>query len=120
MTRLFKSMVLVILLSGLVPVDASNSVAISVTPSIAVQHGTAKARVSIERDVRNRTLIWEVEGTRFFSSSQMDLHGTDSPRSYFFVLRNLPEGVLQLRATVHRNDDSVITTRTDLKIVGLK
>ena len=120
MTRVFKLLSVLIVLCSLMPLNAADAVSISVTPSVATQRGTVRARVLVARDVRNRTLTWEVEGPGIYQSSRQDLNGADSPRSYFFMLRNLPVGPLELRASVRRNDDSVTTSRGTLIVLGMK
>jgi hypothetical protein len=91
--------------TGLV-VYADNAVGLAVWPRVAYAHGYAQLRVQVERNEANRTLTWEVDGPTYYRSSTIQLDGASSPRNWFFLVQNLPEGDFVVRATVKRNNDS--------------
>ena len=94
------------------------SLSLSVTPSVATANGNARLRVVVERNDMNRALIWEVDGPNYYRSSAMEMDGAASPRSYFFVVRDLPAGHFEVRVTVRRNDNSMAVDRDSLRVVG--
>jgi hypothetical protein len=48
----------------------------------------------------NRVLLWEVDGPNYYRSSELQLDGAAAPRSYVFLVRDLPAGQFEIRATV--------------------
>ena len=107
MNRYFR----LILLTGCIAVSgqviaADKLISLAVSPAVTVSRGTAQLKVLVERDDRNRTLIWEVDGPSHYRSSHIELEGASAPRSWFFFVRDLPEGEYHIRATVKRTDRS--------------
>jgi hypothetical protein len=47
----------------------------------------------------------------------MDLDGAKAPATFMFVARNLPEGEVEIRAIVRRNDDSEALVRRQIVVV---
>lgn len=105
-------------LAGSMQLSADEAISITVRPAVATVKGSAQVRVLVARNDMNRALIWEVDGPNFYRSSAMELAGALSPRSYFFMLRDLPAGSFEIRATVRRNDDSAVTDRSSIRVVG--
>ncbi len=97
---------------------ADSPISITVRPSVANYRGNAQVKVLVARDEKNRELVWEVDGPGYYRSSSFELAGASAPRSYTFIIRNLPAGELEVRATVKRNDRSQATDRRGLKVVG--
>jgi hypothetical protein len=98
-----------VLLSALIaakPLTADEPITVSVYPTVAVARGNAQLRVLVERNHANRSLSWEVDGPSYYRSSTMQLDGTAAPKSWFFFVRDLPEGEYAVRATVTRSNDS--------------
>jgi hypothetical protein len=62
-------------------------------------------------------LIWEIDGLNYYRSSTTQLDGAASPRSYIFVVRDLPAGEFEIRATVHRADNTTAVDRGTLLVV---
>jgi hypothetical protein len=75
-------------------------------------------KVLVARNDSNRGLIWEVDGPNYYRSSEMELDGAASPRSYFFTVRDLPAGEFEVRATVRRSDNSQAVDRSSIRVVG--
>ena len=96
---------------------ADESISIAVRPAVTVSRGTAQLKVLVERNDRNRILTWEVDGPNFYRSSRMALEGASAPRSWFFVVRDLPEGEYDIRATVKRNDNSESMALSSIKVL---
>lgn len=86
---------------------------------MAHARGEARVKVLVARNERNRSLVWEVDGPNYYRSSAMELDGASSPRSYFFTMRDLPAGSFEVRASVRRNDNSVATDRSAIRVIGL-
>ncbi len=62
--------------------------------------------------------MWEVDGPNYYRSSSLQLDGASAPRSYFFMVRELPAGEFDVRATVKRNDSTVAMDRSAIKVIG--
>jgi hypothetical protein len=96
----------IILFSLVVGASALQPITVSVYPTVALTTGTAQVRVRVERNEMNRTLVWEIDGSDYYRSSSVQLDGASAPRNWLFILRNLPEGEYNLRATIIRNNNS--------------
>jgi hypothetical protein len=46
------------------------------------------------------------------------MDGAAAPRSYFFLMRELPAGEFEIRATVTRNDQTKVMDRSTIRVVG--
>jgi hypothetical protein len=106
------------IVAGSMHASADEPISIAVRPSVANYRGSAQVKVLVARDEKNRQLVWEVDGPGYFRSSSFELNGASAPRSYTFIIRNLPAGELEVRATVKRSDRSHATDRRALKVVG--
>ena len=80
--------------------------------------GSTLVKVLVSRDQKNRLLVWEVDGPSFYRSSTIALEGAASPRSYQFMVKDLPGGEFDVRATVKRNDSSTATDSRTIMVVG--
>jgi len=106
------------IVAGSMHASADEPISITVRPSVANYRGSAQLKVLVARDEKNRQLVWEVDGPGYYRSSSFELNGASAPRSYTFIIRNLPAGELEVRATVKRNDRSQSTDRRGLIVVG--
>jgi hypothetical protein len=114
-----KQIVAALALAGLVTgvvVYADSAIGLAVWPRVAYAHGYAQLRVQVERSDANRTLTWEVDGPSFYRSSTIQLDGASSPRNWFFLVQNLPEGDFVVRATVKRNDRSESMAQSTISV----
>jgi hypothetical protein len=100
-----------------IPLNADEPITVSVWPSIAVARGNAQLKVFVQRNDANRTLSWEVDGPDYYRSSTMQLEGASAPKSWFFFVHDLPEGVFAVRATVRRNNDSESVALTRITVM---
>jgi hypothetical protein len=105
-------------LTGSIHTSADEAITITVRPAVTSYRGSAQLKVLVSRDEKNRTLVWEVDGPNYYRSSSIALHGAAAPRSYLFVVKDLPSGEFDVRATVKRNDSSAATDRSSIKVVG--
>ncbi len=104
--------------AGSMHLSADEAISITVRPAVASVNGSAQLKVLVARNGLNRALIWEVDGPNYYRSSAMELDGAASPRSYFFIVRDLPAGSFEIRATVRRNDNSEAVDRSLIRVVG--
>jgi hypothetical protein len=86
--------------------NADQPITVSVYPAIATARGTTQLKIFVERNDQNRALNWEVDGPGFYRSSTAQLEGSAAPRSWFFFVKDLPEGTFEVRATVKRSNNS--------------
>jgi hypothetical protein len=89
----------------------------TVRPAVTSTSTATQIRVVVPRSERNRALRWEVDGADYFRSSTMDLDGAKAPATFVFVVRNLPEGEVEIRAIVRRNDESEAIVRRQIVVV---
>ena len=118
MTRYFGAAVLAGVLAGSMQMSADEAISITVRPAVTSFRGNAQLKVLVSRNERNRVLVWEVDGPNYYRSSSIPLDGAASPRSYFFMVRELPAGEFDVRATVKRNDNSAAMDRSSIKVIG--
>ena len=74
------------------PLGAGESLAIKVSPAMALAPATLFVRASIEPHADNRSVEVVVDSEEFYRSSQIQLEGENAPRMTIFELRNLPRG----------------------------
>ena len=98
--------------------SADEAISITVRPAVATYRGSALLKVLVARDDKNRSLVWEVDGPSYYRSSELQLNGAASPRSFVFMMRELPAGQFEVRATVKRNDRTSVTDRSSITVVG--
>jgi len=110
--------VLAAVFAGSMQMNADEAISITVRPAVTSYGGNAQLKVLVSRNEKNRVLVWEVDGPNYYRSSTIPLDGAASPRSYFFMVRELPAGDFDVRASVKRNDDSVVTDWRSIKVVG--
>jgi hypothetical protein len=106
------------ILAGSMHMSADKAISITVRPAVTSFRGNAQLKVLVSRNEKNRVLMWEVDGPNYYRSSSIELDGAASPRSYFFMVKDLPAGEFDVRATVKRNDSSVAMDRSTIKVVG--
>ena len=104
--------------SSAAPLNANESITVSVYPAVAVARGEAQLKIFVERNDQNRTLNWEVDGPNYYRSSTAQLDGADAPRSWFFAVKDLQPGSYQVRAVVKRNNDSESVASTQMRVIG--
>ena len=117
MTRILVLATAVGILAG-ATISADEAISIAIRPSVTNYGGSAQLKVLVARDEKNRALTWEIDGPSYYRSSAMDLDGASAPRSYFFVMRNMPGGEFEVRATLRRADNSTVTDRSTIRVVG--
>jgi len=105
-------------LAGSMQMSADEAISITVRPAVTSYRGNAQLKVLVSRNEKNRTLVWEVDGPNYYRSSSIALDGASSPRSYFFMMKDLPSGEFDVRASVKRSDSSVSTDRSSIRVVG--
>lgn len=98
--------------------SADEAISITVRPAVATYRGNAQLKVLVARDDKNRSLVWEVDGPSYYRSSEVQLNGAASPRSFVFMMRELPAGEFEIRATVKRNDRTSSTDRGSITVIG--
>ena len=97
---------------------AAQPVTVSVYPVVTSVHAGTRVMVRVDSHEMNRTLVWEVDGPDYYRSSSIQLDGASAPRSFFFMLHNLPEGEYNVRVTIIRNNNSLVA-QTPMAVVGI-
>ena len=104
--------------AGSMQIRADEAISITVRPAVATARANAQLKVFVVPDEKNRTLVWEVDGPTYYRSSTMEIDGASAPRRYVFMVRDLPAGDFEVRATLMRNDRSVAVDRSTIKVIG--
>jgi len=118
MTRYLSLALVAGVLAGSMQLSADEGISITVRPAVATARGNAQVKVIVARNVLNRALVWEVDGPSYYRSSAMELDGASSPKTYVFLVRDLPAGSFEVRASLRRTDDSIVTVRSKILVVG--
>lgn len=118
MTRYFGLVMAAGVLAGSMHLSADEAISITVRPAVTSFRGNAQLKVLVSRNERNRLLVWEVDGPNYYRSSSITLDGAAAARSYLFMVKDLPGGEFDVRATVKRNDKSAATDRSTIKVIG--
>lgn len=118
MKRYFGLAIAAGVIAGSMQMSADEAISITVRPAVTSYRGSAQLKVLVLRNEKNRTLVWEVDGPNFYRSSSIALDGASSPRSYFFMVKDLPAGEFDVRVSVKRNDSSVSTDRSSIRVIG--
>ena len=98
--------------------SADQAITITARPAVLPAKGSTLLKVIVERNAMNRTLMWEVDGPAYYRSSTIALEGTSAARSYFFMVKDLPGGHLDVRARVRRSDNTQSVAETRIIVVG--
>jgi hypothetical protein len=115
---IFVLAILIGALNSAAPLNADEPITVSIYPTIAVARGEAHLMIQVERNDQNRTLNWEVDGPSYYRSSTAQLDGAESPRSWFFAVKDLMPGAYDIRATVKRSNNSESVAVTQMKVLG--
>jgi hypothetical protein len=118
MKRYLSLIFLLGVLAGSMHLSADAAVTITVRPAVALANSTAQIRVLVAPNAKNRQLEWEVDGPTYYRKSSRELGGESAPRTFLFLVRDLPQGSFEVRATVKRNDNSSAIDRSHIMVVG--
>jgi hypothetical protein len=84
--------------------QARMAVSITVTPRISPAPATVRINVTVEPDNRNRFLVLEADSGDFYTSSSIELDGSNAGRLQPFTFVDLPPGQYLATARVVRSD----------------
>ena len=76
--------------------DGGEPLRMQVSPAVARAPALLTVRVSIEASADNRLLLIVAESADFYSSSEIQIDGTNSAPLNVFEFRNLPTGLYQV------------------------
>lgn len=80
--------------------DREPRLTLNVSPAAALAPAAVTVRTTVETDADNRMLEIVVESPDYLRSSQIPLDGANAPRLNVVLLRGLPRGVYEVRATL--------------------
>jgi hypothetical protein len=89
-----------LMLSAMLSTEASEPLAIAVSPRLSIAPANVEIRVRIAPDAANRMLEVVTESDTYYRRSRVQLDGPESPRMIPLELRNLPGGDYEVRATL--------------------
>ena len=94
----------VLLLAG-GPLDASNGLAMAVSPNVAFAPATVRVRATVNANSENRAIQIVAESADFYRSSEIPLDGAQGPRTTVVEFRGLPGGTYRVTAILIRVSD---------------
>jgi hypothetical protein len=98
---------------------ATQQIAMSVSPRVALEPTDLYIRVVAERHADNRLLRVVTASDEFGCSSDRQLDGEDGPRVVTFQCRRVPAGVYEIRAMViGLNGRPRAQARTEVTVMG--
>ncbi len=119
---LFLVLFMVTSLAGVAPLlfaVRAAEVRIDVWPHAALAPADLRVQVRIERDSENRKIVVTADSADYFTSSEVQLDGEESPRVQVVVFRGLPAGSYDLRGVLIGQSGRVRgTARTGAIIAG--
>ena len=89
-----------LLLSFAVSPDASQPLAMGVSPAQSFAPTNLTIRVRVEPDAGNRALEVVAESGAYYRSSRIQLDGAEAPRTIAFEIRNVPGGDYDVRGAL--------------------
>jgi hypothetical protein len=92
------------LVAGSSATQARTDLTVSVTPRISPAPATVRINVVVEPDDRNRVLVLEADSGDYYTSSSVELDGSNSGRLQPFTFVDLPAGDYVVTAVVFRSD----------------
>ena len=95
-------------LAGSMQMSADEAISITVRPAVTSYRGNAQLKVLVSRNERNRVLVWEVDGPNYYRSSSIAARRCSLAAQLFLHGAELPAGEFEVRASVKRNDNSVV------------
>jgi hypothetical protein len=84
-------------ISGLIaltvlPIRGAQTVTVKVTPTTSFAPASVLIRARIEPSAANRSLAIIADGANFYRSSEIPLEGEQAPKTFEFMLKNVPGG----------------------------
>jgi hypothetical protein len=89
-----------LLLSSAVPIHANEPLTMAVSPVRSFAPSNLTIRVHVEPDSSNRALEVVADSGEYYRSSQIQLDGTEAPRTISLEIRNLPGGDYDVRGAL--------------------
>src|SRR5688500_12892062 len=107
---------------GLVAVNgdanASEKLALRVTPNVSSAPGNVIVQATITRDADNRWLHIEADSGAFYRSSAIQLDGDKAPAITEFKLSNLPPGEYAVSALLGDSHGDEVTARRKVIVLS--
>ena len=89
-----------LLLSSAVSINATEPLTMNVSPVQSFAPTNLTIRVQVEPDASNRALEIAAESDEYYRSSRIQIDGAGAPRTIWLEIRNLPDGVYDVRGTL--------------------
>ena len=88
------------LLSSAMALDANEPLSMAVSPAQSFAPTNLMIRLHVEPDRVNRALEVVAESGEYYRSSEIQLEGSEAPRTISFEFRNVPGGDYDVRGTL--------------------
>jgi hypothetical protein len=99
------------------PIPAREMVAVRVTPVVSVAPATVRLVVTVEPDTNNRELEIEADSGLFYTSSTVQLDGSNAPRLQSFVFKELPAGTYEVQVRVAQRNGNKRQARAECTVL---
>jgi hypothetical protein len=93
-------------------------VQLRLSSSFATAPATVVVTATVERDVRNRSLIVTADSEEFYTRSAIELDGDQDARLHQFWLKGLPEGRYVITAQVQGTNGVIGMNRMPMNVIG--
>jgi hypothetical protein len=106
------------MLTAILPVRATETLTVKVSPAVAFAPATLVVRATIEADSRNRAVEIVAESPGFYRSSEIELDGDKAPRTNTFEFRSLPPGSYEVKAVLRdASGQARAAVRTQVNVI---
>ena len=99
-------------------VPATEVVSLRLYGNVFPAPATIPVTITVEPAAKNRMLLVEADGDRYFRSSAMTLDGADEKRLHTMEFKSLPAGNYVIRAQVRSATDVLGTASEGLQVIG--
>jgi hypothetical protein len=100
------------------PLDASESLTMRVSPHTSFAPTNLSVRVHIQPDASNRMLEIVADSSEFYRSSQLQLDGDQAPRTIVVEFRSVPRGAYDVYGVLTTNSGRRIVVRQQANVIA--
>jgi len=104
--------------TGSVATPAKELITLRVSPHFSMAPATIRVVVTVEPDSENRELQVAADSGQFFTSSTIQLDGSNAPRSQWIEMKELPAGDYVVEARVRQRDGAEHRAVAEYMIMG--
>jgi hypothetical protein len=100
------------------PLDASESLTMRVSPRMSFAPTNLSVRVHIQPDASNRMLEIVADSSEFYRSSQLQLEGDQAPRTIVVEFRGVPCGAYEVYGVLTTSSGRRVVVRQQANVIA--